>query len=112
MGAKVVSLTSSQYPANYPVNLECRWNAVADGVRVSIEDFVTERFRDVLLVSGDTRDGGKDLTFEFHGTTKVLSMVFVSSRALISFSSDSTLSFAGFHLKLENIVLNQGMNAK
>ena len=108
MGANDVNLKSPDYPENYPVSLACRWNVVSQGVRVSIEDFLTERFRDVLSLSGDTRDGGTDLTFELHGTTKILSIVFVSSRVTVSFSTDSTVSFFGFHLKLQNLAINKG----
>ena len=108
MSTNVVSLKSFNYPDMYPVSLACRWNVASDGLRVSIDDFQTERFRDVLSLTGDTRDGGTDLTFELHGTTKILSIVFVSSRVTIFFSTDSTVSFAGFHLKLRNLILNPG----
>ncbi|XP_022097847.1 uncharacterized protein LOC110983154 [Acanthaster planci] len=98
-----VPLESPGYPSNYPWGIYCVWNITSSkskSILVTILDFQTERSKDVVEVRGSTLHGGQGMVFELRGTSKVRTMVFNCSWALVYFASDKTVSFQGFRLQI------------
>ena len=79
--------------------MNCNWDLVSTSIQISVIRFRTEKDRDKLTITGDTLYGGKSMTFELDGTSKIRTIAFNSS-VKIHFISDSTLSYSGFHLQV------------
>ncbi|XP_022097859.1 uncharacterized protein LOC110983163 [Acanthaster planci] len=94
-----VDLRSPGYPDHYPSDIACRWEVSSKDVLVSIVEFATEASRDVLVFEGSTLHGGKVVSFEVDGDTKIRTLAFNSSVQII-FTTDSTVTKSGFVLRL------------
>ena len=92
-------LKSPNYPDKYPPRMNCNWDLVSTSIQISVIRFRTEQNRDKLTITGDTLYGGKSMTFELDGASKIRTIAFNSS-VKIHFTSDSTLSYSGFHLRV------------
>ena len=102
------SFSSPGYPNDYPPNLNCEWQIKAtspsDGkVVIRVQEFRTERRRDVVNVEGRTFHGDASRSFRLQGTTKVRGIIFNSSEVTVSMTSDSWREYYGFLLALQSL---------
>ena len=67
---------------------------------VSILYFETENARDVVTFDGSTKTVGEMVTFVISGTTEVRTIAFNSTSVFVTFISDPTVTYYGFHLRL------------
>ena len=100
--------SSPGYPNRYPPNLNCEWQIKAtspsDGkVVIRVQEFRTERRRDVVNVEGRTFHGDASRSFRLQGTTKVRGIIFNSSEVTVSMTSDGSIQDSGFLLALQSL---------
>ncbi|XP_071490718.1 uncharacterized protein [Diadema antillarum] len=101
-GVQVIE--SPNFPQDYPHRLDCTWYLTTDQarIRLSIRDFMTEYFYDVLEIGygSDPTDSSTKFA-EFSGTVQPASFMIKDSAAWIHFTSDYANASSGFSIFAE-----------